>query len=111
MKIEINFEHPYMDAKIIEELTIADLDCFYADADEVSSLNLFFILEASLHRLHGKENRKAAARCAFLMAYYLFTPLMPPASHELAEFYISKALEWDEIPEYRQWKEIIDMGN
>ena len=53
MKIEINFEHPYMDAKIIEELTIADLDCFYADADEVSSLNLFFILEASLHRLHG----------------------------------------------------------
>lgn len=63
MKIEINFKHPYMDAKIIEELTIADLDCFYADADEVSSLNLFFILEASLHRLHGKENRKAAARC------------------------------------------------
>mgnify|MGYP000826468388 CR=1 FL=1 len=52
MKIEINFEHPYMDAKTIEELTIADLDCFYADADEVSSLNLFFILEASLHRLH-----------------------------------------------------------
>ena len=103
MKIEINFEHPYMDAKIIEELTIADLDCFYADADEVSNLNLFFILEASLHRLHGKENRKAA--------YYLFTPLTPPASHELAEFYISKALEWDEIPEYRQWKEIIDMGN
>lgn len=42
MKIEINFKHPYMDAKIIEELTIADLDCFYADADEVSSLNLFF---------------------------------------------------------------------
>lgn len=41
MKIEINFEHPYMDAKTIEELTIADLDCFYADADEVSSLNLF----------------------------------------------------------------------
>lgn len=40
MKIEINFEHPYMDAKIIEELTIADLDCFYADADEVSSLHL-----------------------------------------------------------------------
>lgn len=64
-----------------------------------------------MHRLHGKENRKAAARCAFLMAYYLFTPLTPPASHELAEFYISKALEWDEIPEYRQWKEIIDMGN
>lgn len=45
------------------------------------------------------------------MAYYLFTPLMPPASYELAEFYISKALEWDEIPEYSQWKEIIDMGN
>ena len=111
MRIEINFEHPYMDEKTIMELTTEDLDCFYADADEVSHLNLFFIFEASLHRLQGKGNRKAAAQCAFLMAYYLFTPLTPPASYELAEFYINKALELDEAPEYRQWKEIIDKGN
>ena len=111
MKIEINFEHPYMNENTIGELTTDDLDCFYTDADEVDRLNLFFILEASLHRLQSKENWKAAARCAFLMAYYLFTPLTPPASYELAKFYIDKALEWDEIPEYLQWKETIDKGN
>lgn len=111
MKIEINFEQPYMDEKTVMELTTKDLDYFYAAADEVSRLNLFFILEASLHRLRDKGNRKVAARCAFLMAYYLFTPLTPPASYELAEFYVNKALEWDEMPEYRQWKEIIDKGN
>lgn len=111
MKIEINFEHPYIDEKTIGELTTNDLDCFYTDTDEVNRLNLFFILEASLHRLQCKGNWRAAARCSFLMAYYLFTSLTPPASHELAEFYIDKALEWDELSEYRQWKEIIDRGN
>lgn len=111
MKIEINFEQPYMGEKAIMELTIKDLDYFYTAADEVSRLNMFFIFEASLHRLRDKGNRKAAARCAFLMAYYLFIPLTPPASRELAEFYINKALEWDEMPEYHQWKEIIDKGN
>ncbi len=54
---------------------------------------------------------KTAAYCAFLMAYYLFIALTPPASFELAEFYIDRALEWDETPEYRQWKAIIDEGN
>lgn len=111
MKIEIDFEHPYMDEKAILELTINDLDRFYTDANEVNQLNLFFVLEASLHRLQCRKNWKAAARCAFLMAYYLFTPLTPPASYELAEFYIDRALEWDDVPEYYQWKEIIDKGN
>jgi len=54
---------------------------------------------------------KAAAHCAFLMAYYLFIPLTPPASFELAEFYIDRALEWNETPEYREWKKLIDKGN
>lgn len=111
MKINIDFEHPYMDEKTILELTPDDLDCFYADETEVNQLNLYFVFESSLHRFQKQKNRKAAARCAFLMAYYLFTPLTPPASFELAEFYIDRALEWDETPEYRQWKEIIDGGN
>ena len=111
MKIKIDFEHPYLDENTIFKLTPDDLDCFYADADEINRLNLFFVLEASLHRLQSQKNRKAAARCAFLMAYYLFTPLTPPASCELAEFYIDRALEWDETVEYRQWKEIIEKGN
>ena len=111
MKIKIDFGHPYFDEKAILKLTLDDLNCFYADANEVDRLNLFFVLEASLHRLQDVKSMQAAARCAFLMAYYLFIALTPPASFELAEFYIDRALEWDETPEYRQWKKAIDDGN
>ena len=110
-KIKIDFEHPYIDEKTLFELTLNDLDCFYTNSNEVDQLNLFFILESSLHRFQDQQNMKTAARCAFLMAYYLFVPLTPPASLELAEFYIDRALKWDETPEYHQWKEIIDKGN
>lgn len=111
MQIVIDFEHPYLGESTIFRLELRDLDDFYADENEVNRLNLFFVLEASLHRFRAGNNRKAAARCAFLMAYYLFVPLTPPASPELAEYYIGKALEWDETPEYRRWKERIDAGN
>ncbi len=111
MKIEIDWGHPYFDEGTIAALALTDLDEFYADASEVDRLDLFFVLEASLHRAQSGQNRQVAARCAFLMAYYLFVPLTPPASFELAEFYIDRALEWDETPEYRQWKTIIDQGN
>ena len=111
MKIKIDFGHPYFDEKAILKLTLDDLNCFYADANEVDRLNLFFVLEASLHRLQDGKSMQAAARCAFLMAYYLFIALTPPASFELAEFYIDRALEWDETPEYRHWKKAIDEGN
>ena len=111
MKISIDFEHPYFDEKVLFELTLNDLDRFYADEDAVGRLDLFFVLEASLHRFQRENRLKAAARCAFFMAYYLFVPLTPPASFELAEFYIDRALEWDATPEYSQWKERIDQGN
>lgn len=111
MKISIDFGHPYFDEKTIFELTPDDLNDFYGDENAINRLNLFFVLEASLHRLQREDRLKAAARCAFLMAYYLFIALTPPASWELAEFYIDRALEWDETPEYRQWKENIDEGN
>ncbi len=61
--------------------------------------------------MQSENRRTAAAHCAFLLAYYLFTPLTPPASLELAKFYISNALAWDDAPEYRQWKKIIDGRN
>ena len=111
MKISIDFGHPYFDGETIFELTPNDLDRFYTDENEVDRLNLFFVLEASLHRFQRENSLKAAARCAFLMAYYLFNPLTPPASFELAEFYIDRALEWDETPEYSQWKKLIEQGN
>ena len=111
MKISIDFEHPFFDEGTVMELKSADLDGFYQRENAVNRMNLFFVLEASLHRLQRENRMKAAARCAFLMAYYLFIPLMPPASVELAEFYIDRALEWDETPEYREWKSLIDKGN
>ena len=111
MKISIDFGHPYFEESTIFELGLNDLDNFYVNENEVNQLNLFFVLEASLHRFQSKNNKKAAARCAFLMAYYLFITLTPPASFELAEYYIDKALEWNEIPEYRKWKNLIDEGN
>ena len=111
MKIRIDFGHPYFDEASILAMTVHDLDCFYTDAGKCDRLNLFFVLEASLHRFQRESRQRAAAHCAFLMAYYLFTPLTPPASLELAEFYISKALELDDTPEYRRWKSLIDEGN
>lgn len=111
MKINIDFGHPYFDERAILELKLTDLDDFYVGENEINRLNLFFVLEASLHRFQSENRMKAAARCAFLMAYYVFLPLTPPASFELAEFYIDRALEWDETPEYRKWKNLIDEGN
>lgn len=37
------------------------------------------------------------------MAYYVFVLLTPPASLELAEYYINKALELNETLEYLGW--------
>jgi hypothetical protein len=111
MKISIDFGHPYFEQDIIFALEPTDLNDFYCNENEVNGLNLFFVLEASLHRFQSENKTKAAARCAFLMAYYLFVPLTPPASFELAEFYIDRALEWNEMPEYREWKDLIDKGN
>ena len=111
MNIQIAFDHPYFDEETILAITLQDLDCFYADENEVNRLNLFFMLEASLHRFQAANRRKVAARCAFFMAYYLFIPLTPPASCELAAFYIDQALEWDDTPECRQWQRSIAEGN
>ena len=63
MKITIDFGHPYFDAETIRHLTLDDLNDFYAEAGEVDQLNLFFVLEASLHRLQGEKDGKASARC------------------------------------------------
>lgn len=111
MRIAIDFEHPYLEEETVLALEPRDLDRFYHDENEVNRLNLFFVLEATLHRLEGERKAEAAARCAFLMAYYLFTPLTPPASLELAAHYIDRALKWHETPEYQAWRALIDRGN
>ena len=107
MKIEIDFGHPFFDEDTVLAMTPNDLNDFYAAEDEVNGMNLFFVLEESLHRFQNDGKTEIAAKCAFLMAYYLFLPLTPPASWELAEYYIDKALELNETPEYLEWKKNI----
>ena len=111
MKLTIDFGHPYFVEKIISNITLEDLDDYYVGANEIERLNLFFVLEASLHRLQNENKPDIAARCAFLMAYYVFLPLTPPASYELANYYIDKAIELHPTPEYQKWKGLIEQGN
>ena len=60
MEIKIDFGHPYFDKNEVLKLTLDDLNCFYADANEVNRLNLFFVLEASLHRLQDEGKMQPA---------------------------------------------------
>ena len=73
MKITIDFGHPHFEENVLLGLTQDDLNCFYADASEVDRLNLFFVLEASLHRFQGKERMKTACLlCVFdgVLSFY-----------------------------------------
>ena len=111
MKITIDFGNPCFEADDIFKLTDNDLNNFYCDENVWNKFNLFFVLEATLHNLQRENNSPAAARCAFLMAYYLYIALTPPASWELAEYYIDLAVNLDAKPEYIQWKKLIHEGN
>lgn len=112
MKIRITFERPYFEEETILALTSHDLDDFYVEANEVDRLNLFFVLETSLHRFQRENRRKAAGTLApFSWRIICSVPLTPPASSELARFYIDQALAWEDTPEYRQWKKLIEEGN
>lgn len=111
MKLAIDFGSPVFDEEAAKAMTAADLDSFYASAGEVDQLNLFFQLEASFHRYLAEGKRELAARLAFLAAYYLFTPLTPPASQELALYYIGEAVRLDPRREYREWLALMEQGN
>ena len=65
MKIRITFERPYFEEETILALTPHDLDDFYVEANEVDRLNLFFMLEVSLHKFQREK---------LFMAYYLLLP-------------------------------------
>ena len=111
MKLTIDFGHPVFDEKTAEAMTTADLDDFYASAGELDQLNLFFQLEASFYHCLEMGKEKLAARLTFLTAYYLFTPLTPPASWELALHYIGEAVRLDPRQEYREWQKLMEKGN
>ncbi len=110
MKLTVDFDHPYFEEKEILSIMPRDLDDYYAEAGEIDQLNLYFVLEASLYRLQKRKRSVAAAHCAFLLAYYVFVALTPPAAEELANAYIDKALAWNETQEYQAWKTWMEQG-
>ena len=102
MNLKIDFSDPIIQKDDVLEITTKTLDSFYTSSKELDQLNLFFILFASLH-YHIDQS--------FLLAYYLFVPLTPPASCSLALHYIKKAISLHNTPTYEQWLDIIKKGN
>ena len=74
MKITINFEKPYFDEATILALTSHDLDDFYVEANEVDRLNLFFMLETSLHRFQRESG------CTLRLSHGILSVRSPDAS-------------------------------
>ena len=69
------------------------------------------MLLATLHEFEAKEENVLAAKMCFLLAYYLFVPLTPPASCRLAMYYIKKAVLLDPQKCYIEWQKLIEKGN
>ncbi len=111
MKLQINWGEPVIRREDVLEISIGDLNDFYAAASEVDQLNLFFILLTSLRRYLDLGDRERAAHLSFLAAYYLFTPLTPPGSWELSMHYIRQAVALNPREEYREWVPLMEAGN
>ena len=111
MGIRIDFSEPVIEKGIVMEMSSEDLDDFYASASDFNKSNLFFILLASLHHYEESGDIVKAAHLSFLTAYYVFTPLTPPGSHQLALHYIKKAVSMNPLSEYKEWLSIMEKGN
>lgn len=111
MLLKIDWEKPVIQRDVVLQIQIHDLDDFYILATDGDKSNLFFMLLTSLyHYLDDREEEKAA-HLSFLIAYYLFTPLTPPGSCELALHYIKQAISLNSHPMYEEWCAIIKKGN
>ena len=111
MELKINWNEPIFDEAAAAAITPADTEDFYVKASEIDQLNLYFELEASFHKYVSEGKNELAAHLAFLIAFYLFIVLTPPASCDLALHYIHEALRLNPLPEYEEWLEHIKEGN
>lgn len=111
MGIRIDFSEPIIKKDIVMEMSSGDLDNFYVSASDFDKSNIFFILLASLHHYEEDGDTVRAAHLSFLTAYYVFTPLTPPGSYQLALYYIKKAVSMNPLPEYIEWLSIMEKGN
>ena len=55
--------------------------------------------------------KKEAAHLNYLIAYYLFTALTPPASDILAKHYSKSAIDLNPLPRYMEEAAFIENGN
>ena len=112
MELKIDFACPLFEEDIACAITPEDLNDFYSGANELDTLNLFFMLEASFHKYLSEDKHDLASHLAFLIAYYVFIPLTPPASYHLALHYINEAIKLSPHNEnYENWREMIKNGN
>ena len=111
MNINIDFSKPILSPESALALQPTNLNEFYAGAGDFDKSNLFFVLLTSMHHYQDKGDTLRAGHLCFLLAYYLFVPLTPPGSALLALHYIRKAIQYNDLPEYRQWLELIQKGN
>jgi len=107
----IDYGDPVFPAEMVLRLRPEDLDEYYAAAPDCEKANPFFALLASYHRYLEAGDRERAAHLCFLMAYYLFTPLTPPGSWELAMAYIRQAVALNPLKEYQAWAALMEAGN
>lgn len=111
MDLRIDFSEPLLAADVAHKLKTADLDDFYAAQDDNARNNLFFVLLASYQHYAARNEAELAAHLAFLLAYYLFVTLTPPASAELAAYYIEQAISLNPLREYEEWRQLMERGN
>lgn len=100
MIIEIDFSRPYINEKTAESLTVDDLYDSYEKYTETDQANLYFVMLNSAIYFEKNEKNTTAAHMYYLIAYYLFDMLTPPASCDLACLYAEKAVHLDRCMEY-----------
>ena len=111
MKILIDFNEPIICKDKILDIRPADLDDFYLTASGYDKNNLFFVLLNSILHYEDGGDIVEAAHLNFLAAYYLFSALTPPGSHNLALHYINRAISLNHLAEYNEWLDLIKKGN
>lgn len=111
MTLKIDFSQPVFQKETACEIAVSDLDNFYAASSDLDKSNLFFMLLTSSCHYENSGDFVTAAHLYFLTAYYLFVPLTPPGSYQLAMCYINKAVALNPISEYKEWLSLMEKGN
>lgn len=109
--LHIDWDRPVIDEQAVLTIQPADLNDFYCAADSFDKTNMFFVLLASYHHYLDNGHREKAAHLCYLIAYYLFVPLTPPGSCELAMHYITQAVSLCPLESYTELLSLIEKGN